>query len=86
MADDRPQLDFDTDTDEGMEAYLLDLAARKGVPERLRYPETPEAYAAMIAEAKAELDKGEGHTIEEVRAHFADRFAALRTSQGARRG
>ena len=86
MADDRPQLDFDIDTDEGLEAYVLDLARRKGIPERLRYPETPEAYAAMIAEAEVDLERGEGYTIEEVRAHFADRFAALRMLQSDRRG
>lgn len=54
MADDRPQLDFDIETDEGLEAYVLDLAKRKGIPERLRYPETPEAYAAAIAEVRAD--------------------------------
>ena len=57
MADDhapgRPEA-FDIQTDEGLEAYLLDLDTRRPVPERLRYPETDEAYDRMIAEADAD--------------------------------
>lgn len=44
---------FDLDSDEGLEAYLTDLHARRGVPERLRYPETDEDYDRMVAEAKS---------------------------------
>ena len=56
MADDhapaRPEAP-DLDTDEGQEAYLLDLAERRPIPERLRYPQTDEAYDRMVAEAEA---------------------------------
>ena len=56
MADDHapaPATPFDVETDEGLEAHLDDLHGRRGVPERLRYPETDEAYDRMIAEAEA---------------------------------
>lgn len=56
MADDhapgRPEA-FDIDTDEGLEAFLADLHTRRPIPERLRYPETDEAYDRMIADAEA---------------------------------
>lgn len=55
--DDKPAFDpadaFDIDTDEGLEAFVVDLHRREGIPERLRYPETAEAYDRMIAEAEA---------------------------------
>ena len=57
MADDhapgRPEA-FDLDTDEGLEAYLLDLESRHPIPDRLRYPETDEDYDRMLAEAAAD--------------------------------
>ena len=75
-ADDRPApLEPDLDTDEGLEAFLLGI--RRPVPERLRYPETPEAYAKMVDESLAQIDRGEFFTLEEVRAHFAARFAEI---------
>ena len=67
MADDHAPVRanaFDLDTDEGLEAHLIDLYARRGVPERLRYPETAEAYDRMIAEA----DRGGSIPLEKVRA------------------
>lgn len=73
-----PQGDFDLDTDEGLEAYLLDLARRRPVPESLRYPETDEEYDRMIKGALAEIDRGESFSLEEVRARFADRIATAR--------
>ena len=55
-ADDKPDFDpaaFDIQTDEGLEAFVVDLHRRRGIPERLRYPETAEAYARAITEARA---------------------------------
>ena len=81
MADDHasaPRAAFDLDTDEGLSAYVADLHVRKGIPERLRYPQTPEEYDRMTQEALAEFNRGESCSIEEVRAHFAERIAAAR--------
>ena len=67
MADDHAparRTTFDIETDEGLEAYLLDLDTRRPIPERLRYPETDEAYDRMIAEA----DTGGSIPLEKVSA------------------
>ena len=84
MADDhapaRP--DFDLDTDEGLSAYVADLYAREGVPERLRYPETDEAYDRMIAEAEAQIARGEFHTLESVSAWISERVASVTPGKG----
>lgn len=81
MADDHasaPRAKFDVKTDEALSAYVAALHERHGIPERLRYPATDEEYDRMTREALAELDRGESSTLEEVRAHFADRIAAAR--------
>ena len=66
-ADDKtefPPAEFDIDTEEGLEAFVTDLHRRRGVPERLRYPETDEAYHRMIAEA----DQGGFISMEKIEA------------------
>ena len=51
-ADDKPEF-APSEPGSGLEAYVAELHGRHGVPARLRYPETREDYARMVAEARA---------------------------------
>ena len=67
--DDKPEFPasgFDVGGDEELEAYVLGLAGRRPLPERLRHPATPEAYAAALAEAEADVAAGRVIPAEQV--------------------